>query len=383
MICGKTCKKGGGGFPVTFWKGFVACALFITIAYHLYFSSAAVISHHHVRLQSSFDNSKLSKPSDLNIQSITSNATTDVAFTSSHNTSTNGGNILLQYYNDEGMNTSREPLVLDSAVDDDTTIIVTSNLIPSHPRIRMINETIQSLFQNAIGLHESSHIIITIDILPMVHSEDDKQRYNQYIANLKLEFTNPTSRRRVTILPLTHDQKNITQNEQKRYRGLSWNLFHALELVQTPFVYVIQHDMPFRKKFNHSGIIKTMKEYPNDLRLVRFSRQRNGQDVGANKAGTCWNASSPVNFINGIQFIKTPGWSDNNQIGQKAYYDEIFERFIVPARRHITMEFVMRAVAIIENCSQWGPFLYSQSNTDGWYIGHLDGRLTPEYRRMI
>jgi hypothetical protein len=43
----------------------------------------------------------------------------------------------------------------------------------------------------------------------------------------------------------------------------------------------------------------------------------------------------------------------------------------------------MRAVAIIENCSQWGPFLYSQSNTDGWYIGHLDGRLTPEYRRMI
>ena len=62
----------------------------------------------------------------------------------------------------------------------------------------------------------------------------------------------------------------------------------------------------------------------------------------------------------------------SNQIGQKSYFDAIFEQFILPKDRWNYMEQIMR-VAIQENCT-WGQFLYGSENIDGWYIGHLDGK---------
>ena len=49
----------------------------------------------------------------------------------------------------------------------------------------------------------------------------------------------------------------------------------------------------------------------------------------------CWNAPSPVNFINGLQFIKTPGCSDKyvlmscwDWLSNRNTHDVYFQLFV-------------------------------------------------------
>jgi hypothetical protein len=135
---------------------------------------------------------------------------------------------------------------------------------------------------------------MTIDRLPKDHLEDSQQRYDQYIHNLTHLFNDSA---RHTMLPL-----NLNRNITEEARGLSWNVLNALSLVNTPFVYMIQHDVPFEKDFDHTGIVKTMVEYQNDLRAVRFDRKMS-MPIGTSKHGAdCWNMC-PLLLIQSMVFI--------------------------------------------------------------------------------
>jgi hypothetical protein len=243
----------------------------------------------------------------------------------------------------------------------DTTVIISSNFIPISPSLAMINRTIQSL-NNLRGLCPTSPLIITVDGLnrrTRRKHKDADVRLAQYIQALKE----------------TYNQDHHTILASKESIELTNNIQHAMYRVKTEFVYIIQHDMPFVQEVNHTALLKTLDEYPDVLRLVRFNLRPN--EMREEEKGTCYNESTPVDAINGINLIKTWIWSDNNHLTRKSYYDEMFKLFHDKRGRGNNprfMEWYMRAEGE-RNCTYWGTFYYGKHGLAPT-IGHLDGKRT-------
>jgi hypothetical protein len=246
----------------------------------------------------------------------------------------------------------------------DTTVIITSNFIPISPSLAIINRTIQSL-NHLRGLCPTSPLIITVDgMLPKSrrkHKNAD-ERLAQYVQALNK----------------TYNQDHHTILPSNRSIELTNNIQNAMHRVKTEFVYIIQHDLPFIQDVNHTALIKTLDEYPDVLRLVRFNLRPN--KIRPLEAATCYNESTPVNAINGINLIKTWVWSDNNHLTRKSYYDEMFKLFhdtLGPGNNPRFMEWFMRDVNK-QNCTYWGTFYYGKPGLPPT-IGHLNGRTQTSY----
>jgi hypothetical protein len=137
----------------------------------------------------------------------------------------------------------------------DTSVIITSSLIPSHPSIEMINKTMHSL-KYLSGLSPASPIFIAVDGLPAARaSTNNTKRLAQYVALLNSTYA---------------DQSNIAIVPSDVHLHVAGSVNSVLHLVKTKFVYVLQHHFPFRREINHTAIVKSMREYPKILRCVRF-----------------------------------------------------------------------------------------------------------------
>jgi hypothetical protein len=179
-----------------------------------------------------------------------------------------------------------------STMEEDTTIIITSSLIPSHPSLDMIDQTIKSL-SHLHGLSERAPIIITVDgAYKQAHGPDSPKNriLAQYIEALRNKY----------------DKYHITVLCEKTNIMLVGNVRKAIESVNTEFVYIIQHDMPFIAPVNHTALIRTFQGYPESVRLVRFSPRRTLKRA-KDRLGIC----GEVEFqANGIELSKTHTWSD-------------------------------------------------------------------------
>jgi len=143
---------------------------------------------------------------------------------------------------------------------------------------------------------------------------------------------------------------------------------------------MMQHDMPFCANISHAALLaaasqETTQGYPFN---VRFNKMKN-KPVGINR-GKCWNANTILSHHteNGLQFIKTPSWSDNNQFASTAYYRHMFAEWInTPKYERFPMEYRMQFVAsrTEDTCLGYGQYLYGKKG-QGPHIDHLDGRLT-------
>jgi hypothetical protein len=141
----------------------------------------------------------------------------------------------------------------------------------------------------------------------------------------------------------------------------------ALALVKSRFIYVLQHDFKFIREIDHTSVIKSMIDYPNILKIVRFNKRRN-VPVQIDK-GECFGMKTEVDHVNGVNFTKTPGWSDNNHLTTKVYYEELLKRI---SFLHRAPEGPMQGTAK-KDCETWGPLLYG-ARGDEATLAHLDGR---------
>jgi hypothetical protein len=156
----------------------------------------------------------------------------------------------------------------------------------------MIDHTIESL-SHLQGLSETAPIIITVDGVYNRDRPSDSPKYiiiGQYIEALRKKYDKP----HITILC---EKTNIK---------LVGNVRKAMEHVNTEFVYLIQHDMPFVTPVNHTALIRTFQGYPESVRLVRFSPRRT-LTRRKDRLGLC----GEIEFqANGIELSKTHTWSD-------------------------------------------------------------------------
>eukprot|EP00980_Cylindrotheca_fusiformis_P006806 scaffold1426_cov83-Cylindrotheca_fusiformis.AAC.8 len=241
----------------------------------------------------------------------------------------------------------------------DTTIIVTTNWMPGLPSTKIIDGVIHSL-HFLHGLPSDAPLIIAADGPYEGQARPDSVRsvdMRGYLRALESKYNNSHT----TI---------ISSSEKIMLVG---NMKKALRLVETEFILVLQHDLPFINEVNHTALIETMHTHP-EVRLVRFptakvlSRKRD--------TGVCNEDEIEFHDTNGIGLTKTHTWSDRNHLTRKSYYEEMFK---LPGWEGIrAMEFHMSKFAK-ENCSYWGTYMYGNKG-DNPTIYHLDGRRDGEFR---
>ena len=82
------------------------------------------------------------------------------------------------------------------------------------------------------------------------------KRLGEYIERLKNHTVFPF--RNVTVLP------------NPSHLHIARTLKRAVQVVETKFVYMIQHDIPFSRDVYHTELVQAMTEYPDKLRNILF-----------------------------------------------------------------------------------------------------------------
>ena len=244
-------------------------------------------------------------------------------------------------------------------LDMDTSIIIPSSLIPTHPNITMINQTLHSL-KHLRGLSPKAPIFITIDFPKNSPTNQTLERLDQYIQNLK---------------DLVQHQTNIHIIQSMAHRHLSGNLRLAIDRVHTKFVYLVQHDFPFLKDIDHNNLRKSLEEYPQYLRNVRFEKNNRIWGPVCHEWIKRLNISdtTPADHVNGLNFTLFQKWSDQNQFALRSYYDEQLTRIGTSPR---FPEQPQQYAADTVSCAMFGQHVYGNYGEEGKYILHLDGQRT-------
>jgi hypothetical protein len=174
----------------------------------------------------------------------------------------------------------------------DTTVIVTTNWMPGLPSTTMIDKVLDSL-SHLKGLSNDYPLIIAVDGAYEQGGRSQSVRnvdMRAYIKALEKKYNND----RTTII--TSSRKIMLVGNMKR----------ALKKVNTEFILVLQHDLPFINDVNHTELIDTLHQYPEEVRLVRFATER----ILTRKrdSGIC---SGNIDFkAKKLELTKTHVWSD-------------------------------------------------------------------------
>ena len=231
------------------------------------------------------------------------------------------------------------------------TVIITASYIPSHPRIDLIQETIESLRYTSCT--SETPIILA-------HDYNNHPRYKQYMENLQ-EYIK--------------DKPNI-KSVMRTTRGcLVGNVRHALSFVNTEFILLLQHDLPFLRQLpDLSKVMEDMKVNPS-LKHVRFNRLVNTY----NMYDKHWLFGKQVSSTN-FTYTRTPGWSDNNHLALTSYYTDLIMKECTDGG---FMEGQLyRKIKDEASHELYGPYLFGGLD-EAPYTGHSDGRHTILNKQVI
>lgn len=177
---------------------------------------------------------------------------------------------------------------------EDTSVVIISSWIPMHPSLYFINYTMHSIHQKLKGLSPTAPIFIAIDgVNPRNMNTTQKNQLHEYANNLRSAYGH-----------LDH----IQILEAQKWLHITGNIKQAIERIETKYIYIVEHDFPFRKEINHTALVKTFEEHhPHGIKMVRFNKRVNSHRQGK-EHGFDMNTTLPKR-LNGIRLIKTCKWS--------------------------------------------------------------------------
>lgn len=192
----------------------------------------------------------------------------------------------------------------------DLTVIISANHIESHPEITYITEVIESLALAGINLN--TPILLSHDkIKPEDKDIKEKEvKYQQYFNNLEKYCAQS-------------DFKNIKIIKTEQWGHLTRSLKYTVDLVETEYMLIMQHDIHLRRKVPVYDMIKLMEKYPH-IKHLRFNVRRNLPtfiDWDGWKKDGVYVFSEQV--YDEVKLCVTPCWSDQNHIATKEYYQNI------------------------------------------------------------
>lgn len=222
------------------------------------------------------------------------------------------------------------------------TIIITASFIPSHPGIELIKETIDSL--QLINMPPDNVIILA-------HDYNNNINYIKYLEKLN-DYINPYS--------------NIKIIKRNDHGHLTGNIRNALQYVNSKYILVIQHDLPFIKMFDIQKVIYDMEEN-NKIKHVRFNTRKNIK-VGFDGINDLFGLQIKQNNYN---YTRTPGWSDQNHLCLTSYYNDIVMKECLDGKYMESQLHGKNKNEEIHN--KYGTYLFGELNHPA-VIKHTDGR---------
>lgn len=225
------------------------------------------------------------------------------------------------------------------------TIIITASYISSHPSIKCMKQVIDSL--DNLNLEIGTKVILA-------HDYSSELDYIQYIENLNQYIS-------------TNGKYSFEIVIRENHGHLTGNLRNAISYVNTKFVLVIQHDLPFIRNIDITKVINDMNENSR-LKHIRFNKRKNikaGDDARNDLFGKeikCRNFS----------YIRTPTWSDQNHLCLTSYYTDIVMKECSDGK--FMEKFLRPKINSIKEHNKYGTYLFDVLNADP-YIFHLDGKI--------
>ena len=151
-------------------------------------------------------------------------------------------------------------------VSHDLTIVITTSPIPSMPSTALLEALLKS-FEHVNDLHGCRAIIVCDGIGVVLSTDDDKPNWKCSKVNPKHvaayeEYTSNVE----SLASCLHRPCEVVVLHNRHGCGLAVEA--ALDLVQTPFVMVVQHDQLFLRNFDAGGVLAAMRAHPATLRYV-------------------------------------------------------------------------------------------------------------------
>eukprot|EP00440_Ansanella_granifera_P059449 gb/GFBE01064436.1/.p1 GENE.gb/GFBE01064436.1/~~gb/GFBE01064436.1/.p1 ORF type:complete len:341 (+),score=48.35 gb/GFBE01064436.1/:1-1023(+) len=211
------------------------------------------------------------------------------------------------------------------------TIITTTSPTPSNPSTELIGETLKSLGENAPELLGCRNIIVCDGYRSGASSKfrcgvvtpERAEAYEKYIQALEClaKFTDVPHWRHTEILRLEERQ------------GFGFAVKAALELVQTPYVCIMQHDRTFMRPFHH--VVSLIRAMSSDKRLKMIGLPTTTNDPSKyitqmeTKLGAIHVPHPPLESLvltspecPALRFIPLIYWHDSTHFASTAYYRE-------------------------------------------------------------
>jgi len=224
----------------------------------------------------------------------------------------------------------------------DYSIIITASLIKSHPSIDFIKSVIESLHH--INIDKDTQIILA-------HDYSNNNRYDDYLQNLR-EYIS--------------DKRNIKIVVSDTNGHLTGNIRNAFYFIDTEYVLILQHDLPFIKSFDINKVISDMRENT-ELKHIRFNKRSNVKVLSDSINDLFGKEIESTNY----KYTRTPSWSDNNHICKSDYYRNIILKECQDGR---PMESYLISKSKTEDIhSKYGTYIFGPINEPA-YIKHIDGR---------
>jgi len=220
-------------------------------------------------------------------------------------------------------------------------VIITASFIRSHPSIDFIKSVIESL------------TYLNIEQVPIILAHDFSGHLNFkiYLINLKRYIA---------------DKPNIKIVVRNSPGHLTGNIRNAFQYINTEYVLIIQHDLPFIRTLNIKKVIEDMQANP-ELKHVRFNKRANIKSGFDELNDLFGKQVYSKNYI----YTRTPGWSDNNHICTSNYYKDIVLKECPngsPMESHLYNKSIDESIHSI-----YGTYLLGELNEPA-YINHIDGR---------
>lgn len=248
----------------------------------------------------------------------------------------------------------------DETVSQLITVVISTNPIPSIPKVKHLYSCQKSLFLIP-ALRKCRKIIVFDGIQPKYG--DRAEDYHLYKINVK-KLTKRD--------PFFANTKLVFC---KKWVHLSGAIRLALKYVKTPYIFIQQHDFDIIKPFDLNAVIATLAANP-AIQHVKFDYSPR------NDCNFWWNG--PVDeVVGGVHFVpltRTFGWSDVTHVCRTSYYLD----FVLPQCFHGPMEAFLQSsfqrdiekLGYKKAHKKYGTYLYGKIE-DGKFIQHTDGRFSP------
>ncbi len=249
---------------------------------------------------------------------------------------------------------------------DKLTIITTTSPIASNPSTEIIEQSIKSL-SKVEALIPCKKIIV----FDGIRDQDEHGYCRKNIEQIRKDY----DQFKKNMTALTEDTSNPHfQNTRllflPEFKHQAWALQEAMKHVDTPYVYLHQHDIIIIREFDAAGIVYSMECNP-QIKLVRACNGENEPNDYDGPVDECVEGGSFVPLVRSFRF------ADAEQFTTVKYYEDmVFPRVKGHGfSEYWVMEpnFKQMQQEIIKNHSLWGTYIYGRLK-EPTCLKHLDGR---------